>query len=81
MLIVSDPVFVHPLGVLQMLSTRLPRVATRSLTTVTAARRVAAPLATTASSSSTRTLATVSDSNVNPVRRYGGLKDQDRIFR
>ena len=27
-----------------------------------------------------RTFATVQDGNANPVRHYGGLKDQDRIF-
>lgn len=53
------------------------RVAIRSA--VALSKRL--PAGVTAATGSTRTLATVSDSNVNPVRRYGGLKDQDRIFR
>lgn len=53
---------------------RSSRVAIRSAARL-AARSSAPRLA-----SQQRTLATVSDSNVNPVRHYGGLKDQDRIF-
>jgi hypothetical protein len=58
-------------------SSALSAAAHRALPAASAATRLstAAP-----SRTQKRTLATVNDTNANPVRTYGGLKDQDRIF-
>lgn len=55
----------------------LSRTAAPSRTSAQAISRVAAGAATTTQQSS-RNFATVQDGN--PVKHYGGLKDQDRIF-
>lgn len=53
-------------------SSALSAVAQRTLPAASAAARLSP------ATQQKRTLATVNDAN--PVRRYGGLKDQDRIF-